>query len=117
MADPDVLLAGHSVGYDEAARDTFCTCGDKTGRNGYLAHIAGLLGTDESGARKALLKAHAFTEINAGMCGGCDTCGSDAAAALCAICGEGYSPCAAYFIATLNDDGTNFEFPSTEGSA
>ncbi|MET4144076.1 hypothetical protein [Arthrobacter sp. UYCo732] len=111
---PDPLMVTHNIGFDEATRNTVCECGDR-GHAGYLAHIAGLLGTDETGARQALLKAHTFTEINPGMCGGCETCGSDSVSAVCAICGEGDSPCGAYFEAILNADGTPFEFPSTEG--
>lgn len=110
------LLADHNLGFDKANRTALCACGN-TLPAGYLAHIGRLLGTDECGTRTALLEAHTFTEINAGMCGGCDTCGSDAASAVCAICGEGYSPCGAYFAATLNADGTHYEFPNTKGQS
>jgi hypothetical protein len=105
-------LEDHAADWHEDTRTVVCSCGDATG---YLAHITALLRTDELGARLALLEAHEFTEINAGMCGGCDTCGSDSASAVCAICGEGYSPCGAYFEAILNPDGTHYEFPTTEG--
>lgn len=108
------LLADHNLGF--AGRTALCTCGN-TLPAGYLAHIGRLLGVGECGTRTALLEAHASAEVNAGMCGGCDTCGSESALAVCAICGEGYSPCGAYFIAALNEDGTHYEFPFTEGSA
>lgn len=115
MSEPTASeLAEHLVEYDQIAKATVCSCGNsRTGD--YLSHVAGLLDTDELGARLALLEAHDFTEINAGMCGGCDTCGSDSASAVCAICGEGYSPCGAYFEAILNPDGTHYELPNTEG--
>lgn len=96
------LLADHSLGFDEASRTAVCTCGNALPA-GYLAHIGRLLGVDECGTRTALLEAHALTEVNAGMCGGCDTCGGESASVICAICGEGYSPCPTYFEAVREE--------------
>jgi len=90
------VLAGHTADWRQESRDLSCSCGDATG---YLAHIATLLGTDEAGAREALLAAHNNVEINAGMCGGCDTCGGASTAVCCPVCGDGDDPCLTYFVA------------------
>lgn len=90
-----VQMADHTVEHPGAPS---CSCGENL-PGGLIAHIATLMDVDEIVARKALLTAHNNVEINAGKCGGCDTCGSDAAMAMCAICGEGYSPCPTYYAA------------------
>jgi hypothetical protein len=93
---PDELLAAHTADWDGETRTLFCSCGDDTG---YLAHIAALLGTDEAGAREALLAAHNNIETNTGTCGGCETCGGDSAAVHCPVCGDADYPCLTYFVA------------------
>lgn len=89
----NALLAAHTVDRPDA---DVCSCGDSL-PDGIVPHVAALTGTDLAAARAALLASHDNVEVNAGMCGGCDTCGSDAAMAVCRICGEGYSPCPTYY--------------------
>lgn len=96
---PDVparLLDGHTADWHGESRPLSCSCGDATG---YVAHIAALLGTDDVGARGALLAAHNNVGVNAGLCGGCDTCGSATAAIHCPVCGDADHPCLTYFVA------------------
>jgi uncharacterized protein (DUF433 family) len=89
-AAQNAALAGHTAQWDGDTRTLSCFCGDHAG---YLAHVAVLLGTDESGARAALLTVHDNIEINPGMCGGCETCGGDSAAFHCLVCGESDHSC------------------------
>lgn len=89
-----VELDRHTADWD--GETLFCSCGDA---GGYTAHIAALLGTDEAGAREALLAAHNNVEANAGMCGGCETCRGDSAAVHCPICGDADDPCLTWFVA------------------
>ncbi|QOT19261.1 hypothetical protein [Paenarthrobacter sp. YJN-5] len=94
----DTGLAGHlpACAGDDPVH---CSCGD-TAADGFLPHIASLLGTDETAARAALLEAHDNVEVNPGMCAGCETCGDSSAGAFCQICGFNYDPCFAHFLAT-----------------
>lgn len=64
-----------------------------------MAHIAALLGTDEHGARGALLDTHDNTEVNPGACGGCETCGGSSASVHCPVCGHANDPCLTYYVA------------------
>ena len=97
-SDPaaQTLLAEHAAKWNDVDLVVVCACGARH-LGGYFAHVASLLGTDESGAREVLLEAHTNVEVNAGMCGGCDTCGADSAAVSCPICGDGYDPCLTYY--------------------
>lgn len=88
------MLAGHTADWHEESQALSCSCGD---RARYVVHIAALLGTDEAGARQALLTAHDNVEVNAGICGGCDTCGSQSAGVHCPICGDADHPCLVYY--------------------
>lgn len=98
MSSPDeaTRLYGHTADWDGESGVLACSCRDSTG---YVDHIAALLGADEHGARQALLAAHDNTEVNAGTCGGCETCGDTSAAVHCPICGDGYDPCLTYHVA------------------
>lgn len=112
--EPEALWANHAVDRPGAGS---CSCGAVL-PDGLAVHLAALLGLDEAAAREALLEAHNNVEINAGMCGGCDTCGSEAAMAVCRICGEGYSPCPTYYEASRHPTEGPAPlpaFPSTEG--
>ena len=93
----DELLASHTADWDAETRILACSCGDAAG---YVAHIATLLGTDEPSAREALLVVHDNVAVNAGMCGGCETCGDSSTAVHCPVCGDAYDPCLTYFVAT-----------------
>lgn len=90
------LLERHTAVWRQESRTLACSCGDVTG---YVSHIGALLGTDEACARGALLAAHDNVEVSAGMCGGCDACGSASAAVHCPICGDASDPCLTYFVA------------------
>lgn len=96
LAMQKATLDSHTADWDGASSTLSCSCGDTTG---YVTHIAALLGTDEAGAREALLSAHNNIEINAGMCGGCETCGGASAAVHCPVCGDADDPCLTYFVA------------------
>lgn len=89
-------LRAHTAHWDMDAHVLSCSCGD-TG--GFLSHIAALLSTDEGGARKILLDFHENFEVNAGMCGGCETCGGSSASVRCLICGHADDPCLTYHVA------------------
>lgn len=100
MADASgAVLAGHTADWDGEALIVACSCHTRH-PDGYFAHIAALLGTDEAGARQGLLEAHANVEVNTGMCGGCDTCGAESTSVACPICGSDYEPCLTYYEAS-----------------
>lgn len=92
-------LRTHTAHWDMDGHVLSCSCGDN---GGFLSHIAALLSTDEHGARQALLVAHEITEVNQGMCGGCETCGSCSQGASCRICGDDEQPCLTYYVAAGN---------------
>ncbi|HEX9226480.1 MAG TPA: hypothetical protein VF885_07450 [Arthrobacter sp.] len=90
------LLDGHTADWDADTQTLSCSCGEGSG---FVAHIAVLLGTDEAGAKEALLAVHVNVAVNAGMCGGCETCGDSSAAVHCPVCGDAHDPCLTYFVA------------------
>lgn len=96
LALQKAALESHTADWDGVTRILSCSCGDASE---YLAHIASLLGVDETGAREALLTVHNNIETGAGMCGGCDTCGAESAAVHCPVCGGADFPCLTYFVA------------------
>jgi hypothetical protein len=100
------LLDRHTADWNEDTRTVYCSCGDPAD---YVDHIAALLGTDEDGARAALLTTHDNVGVNTGMCGGCETCGDSSAAVHCPVCGDADFPCLTWFVAAGHG-------PDTEGS-
>lgn len=94
QAQVSIELDRHTAEWD--GQTLACSCGDASG---YLGHIAALLGIDEDGARAALLGEHCISGVNAGMCGGCETCGDSTAAVHCPVCGDAEDPCLTWFVA------------------
>lgn len=117
LEEKNTALACHSLSPTAPNGRELCACGIETGLDGYIGHAATAAGIGPLTAAELLSALHRQESVNAGCCGGCEPCGGRGETAVCAVCGEGDSPCPTYWALDYFRDPSSFELTAPEARA
>ncbi|MCC3292359.1 ATP-grasp domain-containing protein [Arthrobacter sp. zg-Y1110] len=109
LEEKNAALAGHPLIPSALNGRTLCACGSEAGLDGYVNHASEVAGVGPCTAAELLSALHYQESVNAGCCGGCEPCGGKGELVVCAVCGEGDSPCLTYWALDYFEDPSSFQ--------
>lgn len=89
-----VLLAGHYLTDTDR-----CVCG--AAGDAFIEHAAEIAAIGAGEAAELVEELHSTEVLNAGCCGGCESCGNRSESYRCQVCGESSGQCVTSYVAGL----------------